>query len=495
MTTDPAMAAFLEACGTTGSLELTVEDLRGGAVTRQAFNQPFVVVGRREGVDLRLDDPDVSQRHAYLQVLSGRLFCLDLLSRTGLEWEHGPAASGWLDHGHTLRIGPFGIRLTGGAPGVAAAAAAAAAGKAPLVARAPEEDTLPAVALEYTARAGSRGAWKMDRVLALVGRAAPCKLRLQDGSGSRYSCSLLRTPAGLWAVDLLGRPGVLVNGRRLRWAHLRDGDDVRVGGVALRVRYDTSLEQGMEGEGIPGAGGRSVRAADVAMREGTLLGREPGPGTANPILPGNLASGLGDSPGGLPFPATLPTLRFPAGILGEHDNLPPVPPLVAQMALLQQHMFDQFVQALLMMGQMFRELQAEQLGEVRKELERMRQINQDLQALQLELARRQAGGAGAAPEQPPDSAVRRPATAGSNEPLGKDEAGRVGEAKATPVQGGQPPPVPGGAAAGGPTAAGPDQDIHLRLSQRIQALEQERESRWQQFLQTLTGRRTGDSKP
>jgi hypothetical protein len=54
-----------------------------------------------------LDRGDVSQRHAYFQVLAGRVFGYDLPSRTGLHWGEAAVPAGRLDRARPVRVGPF----------------------------------------------------------------------------------------------------------------------------------------------------------------------------------------------------------------------------------------------------------------------------------------------------------------------------------------------------------------------------------------------------
>ena len=68
---------FAAACGLTRPWKIVVSR-PGYATCQHIFEQPFVVVGRAEGSSLRLDDPDVSGRHAYLQVLPQGLLFVDL---------------------------------------------------------------------------------------------------------------------------------------------------------------------------------------------------------------------------------------------------------------------------------------------------------------------------------------------------------------------------------------------------------------------------------
>jgi hypothetical protein len=53
----------------------------------------------------------VSQRHAYLQAGGGRLFCLDLGSRTRVHWADGPRECGWVEWDEPLRISPYVILI------------------------------------------------------------------------------------------------------------------------------------------------------------------------------------------------------------------------------------------------------------------------------------------------------------------------------------------------------------------------------------------------
>ncbi|HEY1858792.1 MAG TPA: FHA domain-containing protein, partial [Gemmataceae bacterium] len=78
------MTAFLEACGATGPLVLEYSFGQEPEPADCVLHQPFAVMGRAPHADLALTGPEVSMRHAYLQVLDGRPFLLDLDSRTGI---------------------------------------------------------------------------------------------------------------------------------------------------------------------------------------------------------------------------------------------------------------------------------------------------------------------------------------------------------------------------------------------------------------------------
>src|SRR5205823_4797966 len=101
-----SLPLFLQACGATRPLRLHVERHGRSGPPRYEFARPFLLIGRAPDTDVQLDDAAVSRRHAYLQVLGGRVFCTDLHSRTGLRFNGKPERSGWLGGRPTLSIGP-----------------------------------------------------------------------------------------------------------------------------------------------------------------------------------------------------------------------------------------------------------------------------------------------------------------------------------------------------------------------------------------------------
>src|SRR5207253_2445685 len=77
---------------------------------RWSAPQPFALIGRDPTADLSLDHPRVDGRHAYLQMIEGGVYCVDLGSQTGTRWEGGTARSGWVDSPHGIGIGPYVIQ-------------------------------------------------------------------------------------------------------------------------------------------------------------------------------------------------------------------------------------------------------------------------------------------------------------------------------------------------------------------------------------------------
>lgn len=208
--------------------------------TMQVVSGSFALIGRAEGCTCRLNHPDVARRHAYLQAIYGRLYCLDLGSEGGTYFGDTQRAGGWFDPDAVVRVGPYQIRLVD-ALGLGSGSEALPGDFNPLDRFANEQNQLPQVAL-HVRGSGRRAHYTISRPITLVGSAAPCKLRLGDPSVSSIHCSLLWLPDGLWAIDLAGKGGTSVQGKVVRCAKIAEGEKLRVGKFTLRVHYPNAPE-------------------------------------------------------------------------------------------------------------------------------------------------------------------------------------------------------------------------------------------------------------
>jgi pSer/pThr/pTyr-binding forkhead associated (FHA) protein/anti-anti-sigma regulatory factor len=203
--------------------------------TIQVVNGPFALVGRTEGCTCRFDHPDVGRRHAYLQAIYGRIYCIDLGSAGGTLWGDTPRPGGWFDPDDVLSIGPYQIRLID-TMGLGAGGEALAGDFNPLERYADDVGPLPKVVLQVRG-AGRHAQYTISRPITLVGTSPACKLRLGDNSVSTIHCSLLWLRDGLWVIDLAGKGGTSVQGKAVRCAKLCEGDRLRIGKFSLRVHY------------------------------------------------------------------------------------------------------------------------------------------------------------------------------------------------------------------------------------------------------------------
>jgi pSer/pThr/pTyr-binding forkhead associated (FHA) protein len=511
---------FLGACRVTAPLELSVERPDRGLLLRRSFDRPFALVGRDPRADLPLEDEDVSQRHAYIQVVEGRVFAADLGSQTGTRWPDGSQHFGWLEPEQRLRIGPFQVVLGGKPsegprddwnpldPGSAARLGA------------------PTAVLEF--RNGNRqdARWRLDRALTFVGRTDGCHLQLIHASVSKTHCCLFAGPRGIWLIDLLARGGVRVNGRPVRWACLEDGDWFEVGEFTVGLRYQSSAADGPATPAVEEPRMVNVmathaylpaRAESSSSEELRLAAAPPTRIIAVQAMPlPNLPARTEPAKGGVPVAADDDAVTLPAGPLVPTTGTPEslLTLFARQFALMQQQMFDQFQQSVMMMVQAFGALHRDQVGLVRGELDQLRQLTERLNELEMELVKHQgtppAPVAAAAEADWPTlrlDATEVPAGArnGGKAARSADRATTTPAASPRahgPAQAAPASPHPAarkpsssGAAAGQPSAKPPEQDVHAWLSQQIAVLQQERQSVWQKLVGTLTGNRGAESLP
>jgi pSer/pThr/pTyr-binding forkhead associated (FHA) protein len=434
------MDQFLEACEADSALRLEVTDLRISKTSRYVFSQPYVVIGREEGAGLVLEDPQVSRRHAYFQIVRGRIFCVDLGSRAGTRWGSTSERAGWISPDQPVTIGPYLIRPCDDGP---------------------VRDQVPLVDVDLELWDGTvhRTHWRVERVLALVGRSSACNLQLANPNVPRFFCSLLRTPTSAWVVDLEGA-GIVINGSRVQYAKVDNGDELEIGSYkirfqcgklpALRVVRDpeSSVRGGMAA--LPHNGNGLGRFTDrqLATRPSPVAGASPGPPSLSaPMSISAAGSGSAES--------LLFDLRH---------HLAQGPPQVS----------DQLSQSMMMMAQAFGVLFQEQMHLIREELDQIRQLTRELETLRTRLQSPELVRVDAPELAPPSDKA-----AGVNKP----RLAQVGETGPS-------------AAAKDPAKIDPKElqsqeelnNLHDMLCQRIAAFQEERDSRWQKILGAVLGR-------
>jgi hypothetical protein len=160
-------------------------------------------------------------------------------------------------------------------------------------------------------------------------------------------------------------------------------------------------------------------------------------------------------------------------------------------------MFDQFHQSMLLMVQTFGALHRDQMGMIRDELNRVREISQELLSLQADLAGQPAALSArrGSPDPAEPAAVSpgapvSPATPSLAAPAAGNGSGpEVPDSPPTPAGGGGGAPPAAPAAPASPGRGQTPEDLHTWLNQRIAAIQQERQGRWQKILNFLRGQR------
>jgi len=495
-----ALERFREACGLSAPLVLECEgpSQSAAASVTHSFNYPFVLVGRHPRADLFLDDSQISRRHAFLHAIAGRILVIDLQSRTKVFWEgdEAPRSQGWIEPEEFIRVGPYRIRRSGcqttGDP-----ARELPAPTPPSDHERSEAGPVPRAALEFPIRVRD-GAWlwPVEGHLAMVGRSDHCQLVLTDDSISRFHAALVPTPSGLWVVDLLARDGVHVNGERIRWAWLADGDTIRMGQFTFILRYESPPDQ-VTRQDVPLEAG----ASPAEQQPGTELAvsaRHPHSGRrALVVRPGGRSSVALQAVGSPP--TSEPAALVPSG--GEAWEPPyPYPPNPMAMWQQQMQLMESFHNDMILMVQMFVAMHKEHSASVRHELDMVQQLTRELSALQARTAQnpeaenagltsgvdrpsRERGRVQATDRQKQDKKrlSDQPGQGGNRtKPKSTEPAGRSRAAGSKiPSAPGSVPPV-----SDGPRTEGNEQ-IHALLTQRIAQLQRERQGYWQRILSTI----------
>lgn len=562
------MNRFLGACGATGPLRVAAERPRVFGPVSVALEKPFALIGSGVNADLRLDDIQVSHRHLYLQVYNGRVFAIDLGSRTGTHWDKVQQPFGWLDLGQSLWVGKHRVYLEEDEP---ARKSVAEMPQEPLLSRDFQLPNLPPVSLEFV-KGGIHKEGKLqparcavNRVMVLLGRTDGCKIRLMDHSVSKFHCSLIRTPRGVWVVDLLSRNGIWVNGTKVPWARLEQGDRLEVGQFVLRLRYDDADYEPAESEKRPrspvGPGeqppGHPGSDSEKPARSETIAAGDRKPSQESPIKAsevGNWRNTAGSKPVVVEHEAA--ENQGHALVVSPNRGMIPVELsesiaviIANQFSQMQQQMFDQFHQAMMVMFQTFSTLHRDQMELVRQELDRVHDLTRQLHTLQAELAKQPAADkdpevqrllsetqatAGSSSVDParafnpdgwneafreaaqkvmtanvdlearpaPNEQRMEPAFASSSESSLSDSVkGKLqGEAReysgpkefGSSIEAPVIAEVPKGSSHPFPPAA---MDIHALLCQKIATLQAERQSRWQKILGFLAGKQSGEAMP
>ena len=394
---DPVIARFAEACGATAPLDLRVDLIDGGRRAEGSVAMPLALVGRDDACDVTLTDPEVNPRHAWLQVVGGRVLAVDLGSRAGLEWPGQGKGSGWLDVGVPVRIGQFQLRLC--SP-VSANPISFPPTYSPLQSDSSVSNT-GTTTLEFRNGRRAKDRWTVNRLITLVGRAPECKIRLNAEDISGYHCGLVLTPSGLWVVDLSGR-GVVINGERMRVSPLANSAELWVGRFLIGIHSRVPATSRPRAESVTSKEAltrtqalTTTTVADPAEDEvqvGTVPARDPQDGLpSSHILADAFQLWASVAAGSLSNPV----------LISESDPPPTPSPsdaataamvveLLRELGEVHGQMLNQFKQSLSLMVRLFACLGREQLPTMQQELSRIHELNSELALLQAELARRAA---------------------------------------------------------------------------------------------------------
>jgi pSer/pThr/pTyr-binding forkhead associated (FHA) protein len=450
---------FRAACGIAGAIVVTIRhrERENDDPVRHVIGHPSVLIGRGIDCDISLQDPTVSYRHAYLQLLDEELFCFDLKSRSGTFCRSVRHRSGPLAMEEEIFIGPFSLVIS-----TEEFEDNVEADVAPLspVHRADSVETVSAVpemVLKFLNGSPRPEPLALNRPVTLIGKSGRCRVKLADDRVSRVHCSIVRTPRGVWVVDLLGKG-----------APLNEGDELTVGGFRMHVLAAATSCALTRGKAAiarrtkRSANDREIRSQERQQSQSSETGH--GPASEPTLIPQPVVRPLAGGPGGSTFSESF------------------VISLVDQFAAMQQQMFEQSQQTMTAMAEILRSHHEAEVGLVHDEMAQIRALSQELQGLSRQLLVRAIEDVRSISNQPVD-AVGQCADAAAP-PQQAEDVGTISSEILTTES-----PV---IADNKNKNDSDEDDSHDWLSQRIAAIEQERTIRWQKITRLLSGATADD---
>src|SRR5579862_8563458 len=104
--------------------------------------------------------------------------------------------------------------------------------------------TDPGEYLAYQTDEGNLVAYALEREWTRIGRSLAADIRFDDPTVSRRHALIVRQPDGLRVLDDRSLNGVFVNGERVEWSTLADGDEIVIGRHHLHF-LDVPVVSGM----------------------------------------------------------------------------------------------------------------------------------------------------------------------------------------------------------------------------------------------------------
>jgi len=210
-----------------------VVEVRGRqGVVRRRVEKPFAIVGAHPKSDILLPDRSVGKRELYLHATDVGIFAIPLVSGA----ESATRAHGWIDPLQEIAVGRYSLKCEL-APPVSSMRHDLPA----LDAR----NTFPEPRAQIVvSRSGRIITVKLlTRIITLVGRSAPCSLRIADESVSGAHCALFWDGKQLWVIDLISGNGTLLHKQPITSVPLQPKESVKIGAFRLTLKpFDANEE-------------------------------------------------------------------------------------------------------------------------------------------------------------------------------------------------------------------------------------------------------------
>jgi pSer/pThr/pTyr-binding forkhead associated (FHA) protein len=407
-------------------LELILQSPNGTSPEQLRIDESTILIGRGSQCDLRLAHCDVSRRHALLQRVGDRLLVVDLCSRTGVLRSGERVAVTWLGPGDDLQVGPYTLHWNG-ENALEANVDPAGTGMQLFSRQSINIDGIDDLGLRVFTEDGKLVASvPLERPITLAGRSPMCKLRLHDESVSRVHAGVMLSREGAFAVDLVRRGGLIVNGRTVNRSPLAVGDRLCIG------RYRLEVVSGLK---------RTMPRVEPVQIAQTVIDTPPPTGFAPPMS------------GGVPETVVMA--------------------LVGALSDLQRQFHEQSRYQMEVVQRLFESVRVDLRDEISKELRRLQELTSEIQATQQQMLRL------------PTSSPTEPHTA-APQPAATPSAETLPPPVETPHK---PSPKTSGPATEPPKPTGMSEMEaafeHAWIAERLRQLEQERSSGWEKLRRLL----------
>ncbi len=253
---------------------------RGAEVLRVALERPRVVLGRGEGCDVVLPDPQVSRQHVAL-VEDGPRWLLEDLSGHGTRVGDKPLKHGELNDGAALELGPW-VAVFRQHSSSGAAAAPTQPGRTDVQPREAEEDARPAAQVRIQ-QGTTEFLYPIESDSFTVGKDPANSLVVRDSFISSRHLQVTRRGAGFHVRDLNSTNGTYLGDVRVFEVEVPLNTVLRVGETELL------FEPALQGQQVPSFHG--LVGNEPAMRHLVESLKRVGPSDAGVLILGESGTG------------------------------------------------------------------------------------------------------------------------------------------------------------------------------------------------------------
>jgi hypothetical protein len=227
-------------------LELSIHDGATGTDRSILVPKPFAIIGPGSNSDVRLRNGNPNEsHHIYLQVTDRGIVSIRLTAGGALK-STSPVSPVLLGRKGRIRVANYVVSAEQRDTSVAASPEVFGDGVVTRLSNGPGTDGL----LNF--RNGSFGAWKHPRFnlqehLTIIGSGARCHVRLEHANIPEFHSCIVRLNGTFLSVALSDILELVVNNRKVQFAPLASGDEIKIGPFRVRFENNTPMDTNSTG--------------------------------------------------------------------------------------------------------------------------------------------------------------------------------------------------------------------------------------------------------